>query len=432
MGEVELRLYERRMGIRVFRVLFGLGALLLLVTWPADLWTLEPRVRGQMAWWRAGSLVVIAAGLGATLSPRAGSHGRHLFTGVGAIVVSLAGWLMGQVGGLETPNFYFIFVAPFLTLFLPMGLETRVVSSLLIPACFAVAYLGPHPEYLQHPHLASTLAILAGAVAVSAFGGHRVLEIYRTAFKRERQLTARARQLEVLDERKRDFVAKMSHVLRTPLTTIVGYTELIDEDLEEAGGELEEHRADLVKIHSASQHLLALINDVLDLSKLSTGEIDLYPDEIDLAAMIDDVASTIRTLAEKNGNELAIDVADDVGTVVNDPTRVRQILLNLLSNSCKFTERGTIEIRVRRPGERVQVEVRDSGIGMTAEQVDRLFRLYSQADESTTSRFGGTGLGLAISRRLCRLMGGDLTVESAVGRGSAFTMDVPAVVASPS
>lgn len=221
------------------------------------------------------------------------------------------------------------------------------------------------------------------------------------------------------------FLANMSHELRTPLNAIIGYSEMLQEDLEERGqGEL---APDLRKIHTAGRHLLALINDILDLSKIEAGKMDLYLENIDLEVMIHEVVSTIRPLAVKNGNVVVVDLDDDLGAMQADATKMRQVLLNLLSNACKFTDQGTVRVEAaRQPGERIRIRVIDSGIGMTAEQMDRLFQEFTQGDGSTTRRFGGTGLGLAISRRFCRLMGGDVTVTSTPGKGSTFTIDLPA------
>lgn len=220
------------------------------------------------------------------------------------------------------------------------------------------------------------------------------------------------------------FLANMSHELRTPLNAIIGYSEMLQEDLLDRGqGQLV---PDLHKIHTAGRHLLALINDILDVSKIEAGKMDLYIENIDLEAMIQEVVTTIRPLALKNDNRVIVDGDGDLGAMQADATKMRQVLLNLLSNACKFTDQGTVRVEARRPGERVRIRVIDSGIGMTAEQIDRLFQDFTQGDGSTTRKFGGTGLGLAISRRFCRLMGGDITVESTPGKGSTFTVDLPA------
>ena len=223
------------------------------------------------------------------------------------------------------------------------------------------------------------------------------------------------------------FLANMSHELRTPLNAIIGYGEMLLEEAEDLGqaGFI----PDLQKIHSAAKHLLALINDILDLSKIEAGKMDLYYETFEVAPMIQDVVATITPLVKKNANALEVHCADDLGPMRADLTKVRQTLFNLLSNASKFTEHGTITLAVTREtgagGGWVTFRVRDSGIGMTPEQMEKLFQEFSQADASTTRKYGGTGLGLAISRKFCQLMGGDITVASALGQGSTFTITLP-------
>lgn len=219
------------------------------------------------------------------------------------------------------------------------------------------------------------------------------------------------------------FLANMSHELRTPLNAIIGLTEMLVEDAEDDG--MDDYLEPLDRIHKAGKHLLSLINDVLDLSKIEAGKMELHIEKFDLPTLVQDVANTGQTLAVANENELIVDCAEDIGQVSADLTRVRQILLNLVSNACKFTEKGEVRIKVRRaagPGpERVEMAVADTGIGMTEEQVGKLFQEFTQADSSTTRKYGGTGLGLTITRRLARLMGGDVTVKSEQGKGTTFT-----------
>jgi signal transduction histidine kinase/DNA-binding response OmpR family regulator len=229
---------------------------------------------------------------------------------------------------------------------------------------------------------------------------------------------------------KSQFLASMSHELRTPLNAILGYSEMLREEAEETGqGELV---PDLDKIHAAGKHLLSLINDVLDLSKIEAGRIELFIEEIRIAPMIQDVVTTIQPLLAKNKNKLEVKLAPDTGRMRADVTRVRQILFNLLGNASKFTENGTIRLTLSRKnlpeGEVIELAVSDTGIGMTEAQVAKLFQAFTQADASTTRKFGGTGLGLAISRKLARLMGGDVTVTSELGKGSTFTVRIPAEV----
>jgi GAF domain-containing protein/DNA-binding response OmpR family regulator/anti-sigma regulatory factor (Ser/Thr protein kinase) len=245
-----------------------------------------------------------------------------------------------------------------------------------------------------------------------------------------REIEDKSRQLEVADRHKSEFLANMSHELRTPLNAIIGYSEMLQEDAADLGAE--QFTDDLKKINAAGKHLLELINAVLDLSKIEAGKMELYLESFDVAGLIHDIAAVIQPLAGKNGNRLEIRCPEGIGAMHADLTKVRQALFNLLSNACKFTEQGTVALAVAREPRDGQdwmvFSVSDTGIGMTPEQLARLFEAFSQADAATTRKYGGTGLGLALSRRLCRMMGGDVTVESESGRGSTFTIRLPAHV----
>jgi GAF domain-containing protein/CheY-like chemotaxis protein len=245
-----------------------------------------------------------------------------------------------------------------------------------------------------------------------------------------REIEDKSRQLEVADRHKSEFLANMSHELRTPLNAIIGYSEMLQEDAADAGAE--SLVDDLKKINAAGKHLLELINAVLDLSKIEAGKMELYLESFDVAGLVRDIAAVIQPLAAKNANRLDVRCPDAVGTMHADLTKVRQALFNLLSNACKFTEKGTVSLSVAREAVDGQdwlvFGVSDTGIGMTPEQLARLFEAFTQADAATTRRYGGTGLGLALSRRLCRMMGGDVTAESEAGRGSRFTIRLPALV----
>jgi len=246
-----------------------------------------------------------------------------------------------------------------------------------------------------------------------------------------REIGDKSRQLEVADRHKSEFLANMSHELRTPLNAIIGYSEMLQEDAVDLGAE--QFTDDLKRINAAGKHLLELINAVLDLSKIEAGKMELYLESFDVAGLVGDIAAVIQPLAAKNTNHLEVRCPDDIGAMRADLTKVRQALFNLLSNACKFTEQGTVSLAVAREagdGRNWMVfSVSDTGIGMTAEQLAKLFEAFTQADAATNRRFGGTGLGLALSRRLCRMMGGDVTVESEAGRGSTFTIRLPAYVA---
>ncbi|UCF19268.1 MAG: GAF domain-containing protein [Gemmatimonadota bacterium] len=246
------------------------------------------------------------------------------------------------------------------------------------------------------------------------------------------ELLQARREAEAANTAKSQFLASMSHELRTPLNAIIGYSEMLQEEVADLGHQ--EFTGDLEKINTAGRHLLSLINNILDLSKIEAGKMDLHLESFNVKAMVEDVVTTASPLVTKNGNRLAVEYGSDLGSMYADLTKLRQMLLNLLSNAAKFTEQGTITLAVDRRTEledrRVMLvfSVADTGIGMTAEQMGKLFEAFSQAEASTTSKYGGTGLGLAITRRFCHLMGGDVQVESEPGIGSKFTIRLPAAV----
>jgi signal transduction histidine kinase/CheY-like chemotaxis protein len=232
---------------------------------------------------------------------------------------------------------------------------------------------------------------------------------------------------EEANQAKSAFLANMSHELRTPLNAIIGYSEMLEEDAQAAGQA--SFVADLQKIRSSGRHLLGLINDVLDLSKVEAGKMKLFLETFEVAQLVEEVTATAQPLVEKTVNSLEVHIAPDVGQIREDVTKVRQVLLNLLSNAAKFTEKGTIRLHVSREtdvtGVWVVFRVSDTGIGMTPEQTAKLFQAFTQADGSTMRKYGGTGLGLALSRKFCVMMGGDINVESAPGKGSTFTVRLP-------
>jgi signal transduction histidine kinase/DNA-binding response OmpR family regulator len=231
------------------------------------------------------------------------------------------------------------------------------------------------------------------------------------------------RQLEMASEHKSAFLASMSHELRTPLNAIIGYSEMLHETAQDEGQE--EFLPDLAKIRDAGRHLLGLINDILDLSKIEAGKMDLYLEEVDLASLVEEVRSIVEPLATANANDLEIVCPAALCTLYTDRTKLKQSLLNLLSNAGKFTHEGRVKLEVRPVGCEISFIVSDTGIGMTEEQQGRLFQAFSQADVSTTRQYGGTGLGLAITKHFCEMLGGKITVESARGEGSTFTIVLP-------
>jgi len=245
---------------------------------------------------------------------------------------------------------------------------------------------------------------------------------------RQEELQDAMQQAETANRAKSAFLANMSHELRTPLNAIIGLTEMMVTNAARFG--TEKALEPLRRVHRAGKHLLDLINQVLDLSKIEAGKLDLNPETIHLAGLIDDVTGTARPLAEQNKNQLKVTCPKDLGPLYADPLRLRQILLNLLSNACKFTKDGEVTLQVTptsADGQRwLDFAVTDTGIGMTPEQLSKLFEEFTQADQSTARRYGGTGLGLAITRRLCRMMGGDVTVTSEAGKGSTFVVHLPA------
>ena len=234
------------------------------------------------------------------------------------------------------------------------------------------------------------------------------------------------RQLAVASENKSQFVSSVSHELRTPLNAIIGLTEMMVTNAARFG--TEKAPEPLQRVNRAGTHLLGLINQVLDLSKIEAGKLELNPQTVQLAPLIDEVVGTARQLAEQNKNRLTAEVLDDLGSLTVDPMRLRQVLFNLLSNACKFTKEGEVRLKARRVSDGrdwIELAVADSGIGMTPEQQAKLFEEFSQAEATTAQRFGGTGLGLAITRKLARMMGGDVTVASEPGKGSVFTVRLP-------
>jgi signal transduction histidine kinase len=240
------------------------------------------------------------------------------------------------------------------------------------------------------------------------------------------EIRDKSRQLEIASQHKSQFLANMSHELRTPLNAIIGYSEILQEDVVDLGQE--NLIADLKKIESSGRHLLGLINDILDLSKVEAGKMDVFIEDVEIVPLLDEVRAIIVPMLEKNNNSIEFRLVDNLGSMRTDRTKLKQCLLNLLSNGTKFTQNGRLTLdadRFASDKPMVRFAISDTGIGMTEEQLGRLFQAFTQADASTTKKYGGTGLGLAISRNFCQMLGGDITVTSRPGEGSTFTIVLP-------
>jgi signal transduction histidine kinase/DNA-binding response OmpR family regulator len=300
-----------------------------------------------------------------------------------------------------------------------------------VPLLSSGTLLGVLTVYVEPKHrreneeevfLRAAAGILAGVIERG-----RIVERLRQA----------TRAADAANRAKSTFLANMSHELRTPLNAIIGYSEMLQEEATDAGQD--DFIPDLKKIQTAGRHLLELINAVLDLSKVEAGKMELYLETFDVGEMVRAVVEVAQPLVKKNANTLEVTGATEAGRMRADVTKLRQALLNLLGNACKFTNRGKIRLRVAREaapeddgGGHILFTVEDTGIGMTAEQAAKVFLPFTQADASTANQFGGTGLGLTITERFCRMMGGDITVESTPGAGTCFTMRIPADVARAS
>jgi len=322
-----------------------------------------------------------------------------------------------QKAPVQTPDLKDAAPSPVLDILLRAGFRAALIVPLLGPegliGMLVVRRKAPG-AFPQH-----TLDLL------QTFAAQSVLAIQNANLFTE--VEEKSRQLEMASQHKSQFVASMSHELRTPLNAIIGLTEMMVSNAQRFG--TEKAAEPLRRVHRAGTHLLGLINQVLDLSKIEAGKLELSPEAVNLAPLLEDVIGTARQLAEQNKNRLLLEAPENLGQLTVDPMRLRQILLNLLSNACKFTKQGEVKLRVKKVVDGrnwIEIAVADTGIGMTPEQQAKLFEEFTQADSSTARQYGGTGLGLAITRKLARMMGGDVTVTSEPGKGSVFTVRLPA------
>ncbi|HEX6843000.1 MAG TPA: ATP-binding protein, partial [Stellaceae bacterium] len=326
----------------------------------------------------------------------------------------------------------------------PRLLETRVgtlglvgiavLSSVLL--CFPIwgaLFFGDVPRAV--PITATIVSFIVGLPLV-LYMQHVIHRLYDSERARKRlaeQLDTARAKAEDANAARSEFLARMSHELRTPLNAVIGYTEIL---LEDAGhrGRTDEHAADLRRIHAAGRHLLTLINDVLDLSTIEAGRMAVRVAPIDLGRFIDEIVAAAQPLIDGNKNTLVVERRNELGTVLGDAQKLRQTVLSLLDNAAKFTKQGRITLSLERErlarGDWLTIAVRDTGIGFSPEKIAALFDNFTQAEPLMTRRYGGTGLGLALARKLCRLMGGNITAESVPGQGACFTLRIPASMAS--
>jgi signal transduction histidine kinase len=344
-------------------------------------------------------------------------------------------------GGVSSPLLPWFLVALLLGFFYfgerPL-LVLGIFAAHLFAFCTAYFFNGSFPELVPLAALSqvgvisvsaatiytSMMAVYYASVTMSTSELQREVDRHLvTASKMRKAMEAAERA----NQQKSVFLAKMSHQLRTPLNAVIGYSEILLEDADAEGDN--EQSEDLKRINRAGRHLLSLVTDVLDMSKIDADDIELMIQPFHFSNFLDDVVSTCRSLVTHNGNEFVVEAAENLGTVVSDETRLRQAVINLLSNAAKFTRDGRVTLRASRvteaTGDTMVIAVEDTGIGISAANLEKLFTDFNQAEASTASKYGGTGLGLALSRKLCELMSGQITVESEVGRGSTFTIRIP-------
>jgi signal transduction histidine kinase len=353
-------------------------------------------------------------------------------------------WSCYFYGGVTSPTLPWVLVIPLLAFFyLGSSKSLRLIVMVMFAAnlaIFSTFYFFGYPIKNDLPVAAMQGLGLVSTVAASLYVAMMALyyakiQASQTELESEmRQHMATASALRLATEEadragaaKAEFLAKMSHELRTPLNSVIGYSQILLEDAEGEGDS--ESIADLNKIHSAGQHLLKLVNEVLDLSKIEAGKMELNLEETDLAELLGEIVDVVRPAAKNSGNEIFCTIAPNLGTALCDASKVRNMTGQLLDNAVKFTHKGKVEFVAERqldgPTDDLVIYVIDTGIGIASDQITNLFEKFTVADDSSTSKYGGTGLGLALSQKLCKLMGGEIIVESEVGKGSRFTIRVP-------
>jgi signal transduction histidine kinase len=349
-------------------------------------------------------------------------------------------WGCYHYGGVSSPFLPWLLTVPLLAFFY-LGPEPRMRFFILVIIAvnlggfyfsFALGHRFPHHVPLEELSGIGIISTLCAAVYVSMMALYYAnIVASQTELAREvrrhlataRQLRAARVEAERANKAKSEFLAKMSHELRTPLNAVIGYSEMLLEEAESS--DREEQSADIRKINSAGKHLLNLVSDVLDLSKLEAGKMELYVERVDVAELVSEIAESCRPEIDAAGNALVVQCNPSVGTIEGDAAKLRQAIVYLMSNAAKFTRKGRITLTAERKDDWIVVAVRDTGVGISRENLPNLFQNFGEAEGATTSKYGGTGLGLALSQKLCRLMGGDVTVESELDKGSCFTVRVP-------